>query len=678
MRHLYRKLAWTNIRNNKQFYLPYLLTGILSAMMFYCMRAMQGNEGVMAMRGAGYIQFLLTMGVVVIGIFVCIFLFYTNSFIMKRRKRELGIYNILGMEKKHIAGVMFLETLFTFAVSVGGGLVTGILFNKLLQMFLYRLIGSKASIPFYISGMGCLQTVQLFGAIYAATFLYDFMQIQTANPAELLRGGSVGEREPKTKVFMTVAGIVCIIGAYTIAAVTKNPGEVVLLFFPAVVLVIIGTYSLFTSGSIAFLKALRKNKNYYYQTRHFTTVSGMLYRMKQNAVGLANICILSTMVLVMISTTVSMYAGVKDELQERYPAELNVALYYDSLPDSGNLDGAYEELKKGVTDSGRMITAQSREFALNFTAEWDGAVIETGKFSDEVNMKELSYVKVMTKADYERDAAEQLPELGDGEVVLISCTAFDGTSVRIDGKEYRVAEVREMDADLGIMQDMVSGYLYFIVKDGAAMEEIYENLREVYTAAGRDVPSYRYDMELDIDGTPEEKIACAAVVREQVDGWKESRAADIGGFDYRYFESRQEGYEDFLSLNGGLFFLGLFLGAMFLMVTVLIIYYKQISEGYDDKERYGIMERVGMSSEEVKASINAQVRLVFFLPLAAAVIHLAAAFPMLKRLLGALNLTNVPLFVGCLCGTVLVFGFIYLLVFKMTSRSYYRIVGEQV
>ncbi len=675
MRHLYGKLAWTNIRNNRQFYLPYLLTGILSAMMFYCMRAMQGNEGIEQMRGSGYIQFLLTMGVIVIGIFVCIFLFYTNSFIMKRRKKELGIYNILGMEKKHIAGVMFLETLFTFAVSVGGGLVTGILFNKLLQMLLYRLIGSKASIPFYISGWGCLQTVQLFGAIYAATFLYDFMQIQTANPAELLRGGNVGEREPKTRIFMTIEGIVCILGAYTISAVTKSPGNVIFLFFPAVVLVIIGTYSLFTTGSIAFLKALRKNKNYYYQTRHFTTVSGMLYRMKQNAVGLANICILSTMVLVMISTTVSMYAGVRDELQERYPAELNVTLYYDSLPARDNLDGAYEELKKCVTDSGRMITAQTREFGLTFTVSWDGAVMET-RFGGEVNMSELALVKVMTREDYVRDAAEQLPELADGEVVLISNNAFDGASVWIDRTEYQVAEARKMDTDLGVMENMVDGYLYLIVKDGAEMERIYENLKAVYAAAERDLPSYTYKMGIDIDGTPEEKVACAAAVREQVDGWKESRAADIGGYESRYFEARQEGYEDFLSLNGGLFFLGLFLGAMFLMVTVLIIYYKQISEGYEDKDRYGIMERVGMSSEEVRASINAQVRLVFLLPLVAAVIHLIAAFPMLRRLLGALQLTNVPLFVGCLCGTVLVFGLIYLLVFWMTSRSYYRIVGE--
>lgn len=674
---LYRKLAWTNIRNNGQFYLPYLLTGILSAMMFYCMRAMQGNEGIMMMRGAGYIQFLLTMGVGVIGIFVCIFLFYTNSFIMKRRKKELGIYNILGMEKKHIAGVMFLETLFTFAVSVGGGLVTGILFNKLLQMLLYRLIGSKASIPFYISGWGCLQTVQLFGAIYAATFLYDFMQIQTANPAELLRGGSIGEREPKTKRFMTVVGIVCLAGGYTIAAVARNAGEAIVMFFPAVVLVIIGTYSLFTTGSIAFLKALRKNKNYYYQTRHFTTVSGMLYRMKQNAVGLANICILSTMVLVMISTTVSLYAGVKDELQERYPSELNVTLYYDSLPAGENLDGAYEELKKCVTDSGRMITAQTREFGLTFTVSRDGAVMET-KFGGEVNMSELTLVEVMTREDYQRDTAEQLPELADGEVVLISDSAFDGTSVWIDQTEYRVAEARKMDTDFGVMENMIDGNLYLIVKDGAEMERIYENLKAVYAAAGREQPSYRLEMGLDIDGTPEEKVACAALVREQVDGWKENRTADIGGFESRYFESRQESYEDFLSLNGGLFFLGLFLGAMFLMVTVLIIYYKQISEGYDDKERYAIMERVGMSSAEVKVSINAQVRTVFFLPLAAAVIHLAAAFPMLKLLLGGLQLTNVPLFVGCLCGTVLVFGLIYLMVFRMTSRSYYRIVGEQV
>ena len=277
------------MKNNRQFYLPYLLTGMLSAMMFYSMRAMQGNSGLDNVRGAMQLKTILTLGLGVIGIFVCILLFYTNSFIMKRRKKELGVYNILGMEKKHMARVLFWETLTTFVLSVGGGLILGIAFNKLLTMLLYRITGLSESIPFYISGWGCMQTIELFGLIYLATLFYNFMQVKLANPVELLRSGNTGEREPKTKLLLAVFGVLCLSAAYYIAITTEDIMSVLGLFFVAVLLVIVGTYALFTAGSIAFLKLLRSNKNYYYQTKHFTSVSGMIYRMKQNAVGLAKI-----------------------------------------------------------------------------------------------------------------------------------------------------------------------------------------------------------------------------------------------------------------------------------------------------------------------------------------------------------------------------------------------------
>lgn len=315
MNKLYLKLAWSNLKNSRQFYLPYVIAGMLSAMMFYTMCAIQGNEGLSKMRGGTSVQMVLFFGVIVVGVFVSIFLFYTNSFIMKRRKKELGIYNILGMEKIHIAKTMAWETVFSFLIAVGGGLILGIVFQKLLTMFLYRLTGLDAAIPFYISGWGCLHTAELFGAIYVCILLYNLMQIRLSNPVELLHSGSTGEREPKTKILQAVLGVVCIAAGYYMAITVDNPVKAITLFFVAVMLVIIGTYWLFNAGSIAFLKLLRKNKRYYYQTRHFTTVSGMIYRMKQNAVGLANICILSTMVLVVISMTVCMYAGLEDELK---------------------------------------------------------------------------------------------------------------------------------------------------------------------------------------------------------------------------------------------------------------------------------------------------------------------------------------------------------------------------
>ena len=320
---LYCKLAVTNLKNNRQFYLPYILAGIVSAMMFYIMRAIQGSKAIAAMRGADTVYLILTMGLVIVALCTGIFLFYTNSFVMKRRKKELGVYNILGMEKKHIAKVMAWESVILYVLTVCGGLVLGIVFHKLVAMFLAKLTGMSESIPFYVSGWGCLQTVELFGLVYVLMLFYNFLQVSLANPVALLHGNSVGEREPKVKWISAVAGIGCIVAGYYIAVTVQGILEAVNMFFIAVLLVIAGTYALFLSVSIAFLKILKNNKKYYYQTTHFITVSGMLYRMKRNAVGLANICVLSTMVLVIISTTVCLYAGVEDSLKQNFPKEIS-------------------------------------------------------------------------------------------------------------------------------------------------------------------------------------------------------------------------------------------------------------------------------------------------------------------------------------------------------------------
>ena len=679
MNSLYGKLAFTNIKNNKQFYFPYLLMGILSAMMFYSMRAMQGNEGLSQMHGGVQLQMILALGTAVIAIFVCIFLFYTNSFIMKRRKKELGVYNILGMEKKHIAKVIFLEILFTFVISVGGGLLLGIIFNKLLMMFLYRLTGLVSSIQFYISWRGCIQTIELFGAIYLATFIYNFMQIQMSNPIELLRSKNTGEREPKTKIVMTLFGTVCIAVAYYISITTENPISVLMLFFLAVVLVMIGTYCLFTAGSIAFLKLLRKNKKYYYQTKHFTAVSGMIYRMKQNAVGLANICILSTMVLVMVSTTFSMYIGLGDELDSRYPQEITADFYYDTVPDEAAVEKISAAIKDCVKKSGRTITETKQVTNMDLTVALDENKISLKELQGNESFDSITLLEIMTKKTYENYANTSLADIADGEAAIVSMHPFPSDTVIFSGKEYRVTEKLSMSDEDQKYYNIVGDVLYLIVKDNETLGTIADDVKAVSGENGKN-SEIAYQLGINIDGTPEEKTACAQSVRNVISEWQkdETLPEDMRVFSRYYVESRQEGYEDFLTSNGGLFFLGLFLGAMFLMVTVLIIYYKQISEGYDDKERFAIMEKVGMSNAEVKTAISAQVRIVFFLPLVTAAIHLAAAFPMLKRLLALLNLTNAVLFIWCLIGTVIVFGLIYLAVFILTSRSYYKIVGNQV
>lgn len=679
MSSLYRKLAFTNLKNSKQFYLPYLLMGILSVMMFYSMVAMGGNSGLSKVRGATNLKSILGLGTAVIGIFVCILLFYSNSFIMKRRKKELGVYNILGMEKKHIAKVLFWENLSTYVLAVAGGLGFGILFNKLLLMLLYRMTGLSESISFSVSGRGCIQTAELFALIYLLTLLYNFMQVKLANPVELLRGGNTGEREPKTKIFLALFGAACLLTAYYIAFTTENIMQVLTLFFVAVLLVIAGTYAIFTAGSIALLKLLRNNKKYYYQTKHFTAVSGLIYRMKQNAAGLASICILSTMVLVMISTTVSMYAGIEDEIDIRYEGDAEISFYYGIVPDATYKEALLHEIKDCVKTSGRSIENLKATVHMGDVIVRNKNVLETYDVAEwDVSINsEIGVLSVMTKSEYEAAENTTLSDIGQGQAAVIASPEYEEDTVILRNREFQVSESRRLSQEESIFDVAAAGgELYLVVQDDAALQEILED-KIALAEKNQDSlqPEVEYQIVLDIDGTKEEKIDCVNRIRERIQTFEGSGKKELAEVSSYSVMSKQEGYDDYISLNGGLLFLGLFLGLMFSMVTVLIIYYKQISEGYEDKERFAIMEKVGMSRREVKAAISSQVRIVFFLPLIAAAVHLAAAFPMLNRLLAMLNLYNSRLFAACLLATLLVFGLIYFIVFRLTSKTYYKIVA---
>ena len=679
MNRLYLRLAWSNLKNSRQFYLPYVIAGMLSAMMFYTMCAIQGNDGLSKMRGGSSVQIVLYFGVVVVGVFVSIFLFYTNSFIMKRRKKELGVYNILGMEKIHVAKIMAWETVFSFLIAVGGGLITGIVFQKLLTMFLYRLTGLEAAIPFYISGWGCLHTAEMFGAIYVCILLYNLMQIRLSNPVELLHSGNTGDREPKTKIIQAVLGILCIVTGYYIAITTDNPVKAVSLFFVAVMLVIVGTYFLFNAGSIAFLKLLRKNKRYYYQTRHFTTVSGMIYRMKQNAEGLANICILSTMVLVVISMTVCMYAGIEDELKTQYPAELELIFYDpDGQQDAQTFNRMADEIERVIKENGRVITGKQKGSYVGTAVAMTGNKI-TALDRSAMDFSNMYVLEIMTKDGFEEYMQETIPDIPDGSVAVMMDSVYEQDMIVMGNTEYPVEQSMKFPIRNAV-SEFVDGSVILIVKDENALENMRKQLAAMETEAyGEErTVDLTYVMNFDMSGSGEEKIACANAVRERVSEWQNDETnPKTMRLDCNVI-SRAEGHIDYETSNGGLLFLGLFLGSMFLMITVLIIYYKQISEGYEDKERFAIMEKVGMSNEEVKATIRSQVRMVFFLPLATAACHLAAAYPMLKKLLALVSLYNGTLFAWCLAGTVLVFGLIYLAVFIITSKSYYKIVGNQV
>ena len=664
---MYTKLAITNIKNNRQFYFPYLLTGIITVAMFYIMCALESNPGIQSMPGAKNLGLILRLGIGVIGIFAVIFLFYTNSFIIKRRKKELGIYNILGMEKRHIAKILSKEAFFTAIIAIGGGLVTGVLFHKLACMLLYRMIGFNGGITFSFSKKGVMITAILFAIVYLLTYIYDLFQVQLANPIELLQSGNKGEREPKTKAIMAVLGVLCLGMGYFIAITTKNPIKALTLFFVAVILVIIGTYLLFTAGSIALLKILRRNKGYYYQTKHFTSVSGMIYRMKQNAVGLANICILSTMVLVAVSTTVSLYAGVEDIMKERYPNEINISAYYDT--GAPTEDSIAPIVEKSVKESGRKIRHEEDYLELYFAAIKDQGQYSLDKEKVKTAGDRVSGFVVLTREDCKKLYNEEIPELAENEVALITIDKTDMDTLVLENRSYHVKEIKQFEnrEDFETIADMMDEYYYVIVNDVQDMERLWQLQKDIYQ---ENASSISRQVRLDIDGDSEQKKECFENIKTAL-GPEQAKTTIL-------IDSRQSNLDEFYQIYGGFLFLGLFLGILFLMITVLIIFYKQISEGYDDKERFSIMEKVGMSNDEVKATIRSQVRTVFFLPILMAAIHVGMAFPMIKRLLSLFGLSNTALFAGCMAGTILVFALIYLLVFLKTSKTYYKIVGEQV
>lgn len=672
MNKVYRKLAFTNIKNNGSLYLPYIISGIVTVAMFYIMMFLNNSKGFEKIYGSSYLTSIMALGVGIIAVFSYIFIFYTNSFIIKRRKKEIGVYNILGMEKRHIAKVMGIETVTVALIAIIGGIVTGMLFSKLSILLLYKILAVKETVKFEINFSTIINTLIVFGILYALTLIYNMMQIKLANPIELLRGGNVGEKEPKSKWLMAIIAVGCLAVAYYISFTTENPLKVLSLFFVAVLLVIVGTYLLFIAGSIVFLKMLRKNKKFYYNKKHFAAVSGMIYRMKQNAGGLASICILSTMVLVIIASTVSLYIGLEDELKTRYPME--AVTYVNYLEVDDNVDSVRDHIRQIIEDEGRTITDEKSYGYFNMLTKQNDNSLE--KTSENDSLGNGTYVNIVTKdalCNLEDSLDEKdIPELTDDSVAVYGMKKFNYDSIKILGRKFDVKESKyyKIKKDAYISSGFTNEY-YIVVNNMDTLTQIFDLQKEVY---GDRAFTFRNTIGFDFDGTKQQKIDCV----NKINKYLVSDAKKEIGNGTAYVEGRAENEEAVYTLYGGIFFLGIFLGTMFLMVTVMIIFYKQTSEGYDDKDRYEIMEKVGMSNAEVKKSIQSQVRMVFFLPIVTAAIHVAAAFPMLRRLLVMFNLTDTQLMIECMIGTLLVFLAIYYLVFKLTSGTYYKIVGNQV
>ena len=654
----YPGLAASNIRKNARTYFPYVLTCIGTIAMFFIMESLRRSESLAQSFGGEQIGLILFYGSVVLGIFSLIFLFYTHSFLIKRRKKEFGLYNILGMEKKHISRMMFFETVDVALISLVLGVVVGMVLSRLVFLVLLKVLHFPVTLTYEFSPEALVVTLALFGSIFLLTLLNTLRQIHLSNPIELINGGKAGEKEPKTKWIMTIVGLLCLAVAYTISLTTASPLDAVFLFFIAVVLVIIGTYCLFTAGSIALLKLLRKNKKYYYKTNHFTAVSGMIYRMKQNAVGLANICVLCTAVLVLFSTTVSLYAGMEDLLRNRFPRNIIVDLDNISQEQADELDRIVEDTCAQYGVQPRSVL-KNRSMVLTALQDGGSFTVKPGEYA--YSASNYGNVFCVPLADYNEMTGKSV-ELAPDEVLLYTVHgSIPGDTITFGSKQYAIQQ-RIDDLVVATSQlAMVINTYYVITPDVQTIRDIY-----LQYVPGEEMPELDYYYGFDTDAGEETQIALSSALREAV------------GTNYKgYVEGAAESRSSFYSLYGSLFFIGIFIGVLFVMATVLIIYYKQISEGYDDRERFAIMQKVGMSREEVKRSIHSQVLSVFFLPLLVAAVHVAFAFPIIAKLMALLNLTNTVVFViGCVI-TFLIFALLYAVVYALTAKVYYRIVSEK-
>lgn len=669
---IFSRLAKQNIRNNKSTYIPYIITCIFCIAMIYMMEFLRDCPTLdQAVRQADEVRMIVFTGEIVVEIFCIIFLIYSNSFLMKRRQKEIGLYNILGLERNHIGIVMFLETIITSIGSLAGGIAAGIIGSKLALLLLLKLLHIPSVLGFYISVKGIFTCLFMFGIVFLMILFLNLAKIHLSRPVELLRGNNIGEKEPAAKWLMALIGFICLGAGYYLAVTTESPIKAITIFLLAVILVMAGTYLLFTAGSIVILKFLRRRKSFYYRTGNFISISGMLYRMKQNAIGLASICILSTGVLLMISMTVSIYFGMNDIMLNRYPYDVDMSVTSIS---EDECQTAIEAFEKAIADNKVPVEKSVEEIYLDIVCSKNGDQILIKPANTIRNSDSVLVLSLLNQAEYERLTGISA-NLNDGEIFAWYPSTVQKDSVTVDETEFTVKKWLDKNP-LTCGEDAVSDNAVLVVTD-EDFKKFDEMRTEMYKGvssapAGEDLTLH---LGLDITGSETDKIDFGTPVMEVVKDLKKN-----GGLSENSWITsgiRQQEYESYYADNGSLLFIGIFLGSLFLMGTAMIIYYKQISEGYEDQKRFEIMQKVGLSRREVRSSVRRQILMVFFLPLLMAMLHITMAFPMIRRMLLLFGMTNTKLFIGCTAGTVLIFAVVYGLIYLMTARSYYHIVERK-
>lgn len=674
---LCRKLAFGNIRKNYRFFVPRILaeTGLLAC--FYIIFTLACDDRLAKVKGGDYLPTFMWMGAVIIGLLSFILLLYTNSFLMKQRKRELGLYSVLGMEKKHICRILFHESFVCAIISVAAGLLTGILFYKLCSLAICKLLKAEIIAGFYyISPKTVLPAGAIFIGIDAFAYLVNCIGIGRMKPVELFSSASAGEREPKVKWLLLIFGIFTLGGGYWISLTTKNPLEAILLFFAAVLLVIAGTYFLFTAGSVFVLKALKKNDSYYYKPGHITAVSGLLYRMKQNAVGLASVAILATGVLVMISTTFCLYSRTENVLDQNYPQDYYASMqFYDgsenpvSIPEDVFADAVNASARK----HGLIINEafSQKFFEVTFSHKPGKLIADSAAVTNEIDFAGLCNITFISEDTYVKLGGRPLG-LGENETAVCPYTAagFSDGSFTLFGRNYTVAETL---TNFPINVHLISVNCYgMVVSNENIFDEIFRGQQAAYGANASELRN-RYCVSFEDRNKAFD--VCSAFAKD-VEGSVARYIASAGYDEYSLngYDSVWDARESLYGMYGTLLFLGVLLGLVCLFATVLIIYYKQISEGYEDRSRFQIMRKIGMTDSEVKKTIRSQIMLVFFLPLVTAGVHIAFAFPILTKLMEVLLLDNTWLFAKWCIIVYAAFAIVYALIYKLTAKTYYRIV----
>ena len=664
---LYPRLAWQGITKNKRLYLPFLLTCVGMVMMTYILLSLASSPVLKTFPGGDVMPMILSMGSFVMAAFAVLFLFYTNSFLIRRRNREFGLYNILGMGKGNLARVLAWESVMMALVAIVGGEALGIALGKLFELVLVNIVGGDVQMDFTVSVPATAMTAILYLGIFALLFLRSLVTVCRTNAAALLRSESYGEKPPKANWAFGFAGFGILGAAYYIAVTIKQPLTALAVFFIAVLMVIVGTYLIFISGSVLLCRTLQKNKRYYYQKNHFISVSSMAYRMKRNGAGLASVCILATMVLVMLSSTTCLYFGTEDALRTRYPQDLSIELRFTK--DEGGANEENIRIARGMVES--VIEQDKLDVQEQFDTRsaWFSGLLTGNSFERADRSTLMDYERavdmvILPLEDYTRMTGESLT-LGPGEAYFCCPRmAYTQSELHIGELSYQIKGQLPDFGGFGADSANITTTFYLVVPDFDAAIDALQTQDTRYPV----VISWQYSFD---SGSPDKEQI--VFLTDMLAAFAENK----DGLAYASYtvESLAFNRDDFQGTYGSLFFLAILLSIVFLAAAVLILYYKQISEGYEDQARFEIMQRVGMTKTDIRKSINSQLLLVFFLPLLFAGLHLGFAFPFVHKMLVLFNLTNLKLLIGTTVITFAVYAVFYAIVYRVTSNSYYSIVA---